>query len=322
VIPGLFFCGGFEKLNEKGGYESIYFVMQSEPVITVAPFRTFQVLRGTHWGMCFGVRDAISMALEYPGPLTILGDLVHNESVLASLRERGIRIVQRLEDVETPAVMITAHGASEKMIALARARGLKVVEATCPLVRHAHRELLKLASEGWHPVVIGKRGHVEVRGLTEDLERCDIVLCVADVELMEKRERFGVIAQTTQPSGKVRSLLERIRYRFPASEIRFVDTVCQPTKLRQSSAIELSQKCEVVIVIGGANSNNTKELASTCSRFCSRVYHVNDGRDLRIEWFENARTIGITAGTSTPDHIVDEVEAWINSHLRTDASTY
>lgn len=265
--------------------------------------------------MCFGVRDAISMALEYPGPLTILGDLVHNESVLSSLRARGIRIVQRLEDVVTPAVMITAHGASEKTIARARERGLMVVEATCPLVRHAHKELLKLASEGWHPVVIGKRGHVEVRGLTEDLEHCDIILCEADVESMGKHERFGVIAQTTQPSGKVRSLLERIRYRFSTSEIRFIDTICQPTKLRQSSAIELSQKCEVVIVVGGANSNNTKELACTCSRFCSRVYHINDSRDLRSEWFENAQTIGITAGTSTPDHVVDEVEFWINSHL-------
>ena len=110
---------------------------------------------------------------------------------------------------------------------------------------------------------------------------------------------------------KVRLLVALIRDRFPESEVRFHDTVCQPTKQRQSAAIELAQQSDVVIVIGGAHSNNTGELVSTCRRFCPRVHHVQNASDLRAEWFQDASTIGITAGTSTPDSIIDQVENWL-----------
>ena len=122
--------------------------------------------------MCFGVRDAIAMAVRQAAtePLTVLGDLVHNETVLAELRSRGVKIAQQVAAVETRAVMITAHGASERAMGRARERGLDVMEATCPLVRLAHRAVVKLARDGYHPVIVGKREHVEVRGLTEDLD--------------------------------------------------------------------------------------------------------------------------------------------------------
>ncbi len=123
-------------------------------------------------------------------------------------------------------------------------------------------------AEGFHPVIIGKRDHVEVRGMTEDLDEFDVVLSEADVASLRERPRFGVIAQTTQPIDRVRQLVRLIRERFPESEVRFIDTVCQPTKQRQNAAVELAQKCDVVIVIGGAHSNNTHELVKTCSRFC------------------------------------------------------
>ena len=263
--------------------------------------------------MCFGVRDAIELALKQSvtEPLTVLGDLVHNETVLATLRGRGIRIAQRVAAVETPAVMITAHGASETAIGLARARGLKVTEATCPLVHAAHRTVAKLVRDGYHPVIIGKREHVEVRGLTEDLREFDVVLSAADVFELRERARFGVAAQTTQPIDKVRGLVELLGRRFPQSEVRFVDTVCQPTKLRQNSAIELAQGADVMVVVGGAHSNNTHELVETCSRHCARVHHVQVANDLRAEWFAGAQTVGVTAGTSTPDESINEVEAWL-----------
>ena len=139
------------------------------------------------------------------------------------------------------------------------------MEATCPLVRVAHRAVADLARTGYHPVVVGKRDHVEVRGLTEDLDDFDVVLSEADVFELKERPRFGVAAQTTQPIEKVRALVELIRRRFPASEVRFIDTVCQPTKQRQNAAIELAQQSDVVVVIGGAHSNNTRELVRTCA---------------------------------------------------------
>jgi 4-hydroxy-3-methylbut-2-enyl diphosphate reductase len=269
-----------------------------------------KILRAEHLGMCFGVRDAIALALQQAEeqPLTILGDLVHNETVLASLRQKGIRIEHQPSDVSTPTVMITAHGASGHMMNRARERGLQVVEATCPLVHFAHRVVAKLVQEGCHPVIIGRRDHVEVRGLTEDLAAYDIVLCEADVDALKERPRFGITAQTTQPVERVRQLVSLIRRRFPGSEVRFVDTVCQPTKQRQTAAIEMAQQSDVVIVIGGANSNNTRELVATCSRHCARVHHVRTAADLRPEWFAGAQTVGLTAGTSTPDGSIDSVE--------------
>src|SRR5256885_1953522 len=130
-----------------------------------------KIIRAQHLGMCFGVRDAIDLALtqSQSEPLTILGELVHNETVMSELRERGIRIVDRTEAVETAAVMITAHGASDKLMNQVRERGLKVIEATCPLVHLAHRAVANMVTRGYYPVIIGKRDHVEVRGLTEDL---------------------------------------------------------------------------------------------------------------------------------------------------------
>ena len=132
-----------------------------------------KIIRAVHLGMCFGVKDAIALALETAKqePLTILGDLVHNETVLTELRAQGIRIEQQPAEANTRTVMITAHGASERKLRETRGRGLNVLEATCPLVQVAHRSLAKLVREGFHPVIVGQRGHVEVRGMTEDLDR-------------------------------------------------------------------------------------------------------------------------------------------------------
>jgi 4-hydroxy-3-methylbut-2-enyl diphosphate reductase len=263
--------------------------------------------------MCFGVRDAIALALETARrePLTILGDLVHNETVLEGLRAEGIHIEQKPAAIGTQAVMITAHGASARRIEETRRLGLSVLEATCPLVHVAHRSLAKLVRGGFYPVIIGKRDHVEVRGMTEDLGEFDVVLGDDDVARLCERPRFGVVSQTTQPIDKVRQLVRLIQDRFPDSQVRFVDTVCQPTKQRQNAAVELAQKCNVIVVIGGAHSNNTHELVKTCSRFCSRVHHIQTPADLREDWFGAEDVIGLTAGTSTPDALIDAVESEI-----------
>src|ERR1051326_5173657 len=186
-----------------------------------------KIIRAEHLGMCFGVRDAIALALEQSRktPLTILGDLVHNETVLADLRARGIKVTDELSAVATDTVMITAHGASWKRMRGVRDSGLNLLEETCPLVHVAHRAVAKLVDEGFYPVIIGKRGHVEVRGLTEDLPEFDVVLSEAEVFELKERARFGVAAQTTQPIEKVRNLVDCLRngFRIPrcGSLIRF-----------------------------------------------------------------------------------------------------
>src|SRR3954468_4314619 len=277
-----------------------------------------RILRAAHLGMCFGVRDAIALAHQHAdaGPLTILGDLVHNPAVLSALASKGIAVAQDVTEVKTPTLMVTAHGTSERTLARSRALGLTVVEATCPLVHAAHRAVAALAHEGYHVVVVGQRDHVEVRGLTGDLDRFDVVLEDEDVAALEEHPRIGVAAQTTQAVEKVRHLVGLIRRRFPDSEVRLVDTVCKPTKERQSAAVDIARQADVVIVVGGRSSNNTRELAKTCERYCACVHHVQTEAELRPEWFDAANIVGLTAGTSTPDAVIDRVEL----RLRADAA--
>jgi 4-hydroxy-3-methylbut-2-enyl diphosphate reductase len=272
-----------------------------------------QILRAAHLGMCFGVRDAIALAFEHAdaGALTILGDLVHNPTVLNALDAKGIAVAQDVAQVKTPTLMVTAHGTSERTLARTRAMGLAVVEATCPLVRVAHRAIAAFVRDGYHVVVVGQRDHVEVRGLTGDLDCFDVVLADEDVLALEEHPRLGVAAQTTQPLEKVRHVVDMIRRRFPQSDVRFTDTVCKPTKERQLAAVEMARQADVVIVIGGRSSNNTRELVTTCRRYCARVHHVQTDADLRSEWFDAANVVGLTAGTSTPDDVIDRVEARI-----------
>ena len=244
-----------------------------------------RILRAAHLGMCFGVRDAISLALDRAdeGPLTILGDLVHNPTVLSALEAKGIAVAHDLAHVTTPTVMVTAHGTSERTLAQTRALGLTAIEATCPLVRVAHRAVAALARDGYHVVIVGQRHHVEVRGLTGDLDRFDVVLDEDDVLTLEEHPRLGVAAQTTQAVERVRHLVDLIRRRFPRSEVRFIDTVCKPTKQRQSSAVEMARQADVVIVVGNRSSNNTRELMRTYARYCARVHHMQTDADIHHE---------------------------------------
>jgi 4-hydroxy-3-methylbut-2-enyl diphosphate reductase len=269
-----------------------------------------KIIRAQHLGMCFGVRDAISLAQQQAQkqPLTVLGELVHNQFVLQDLRQRGVQIAKNANAATTPHVMITAHGASEKSKNNARALGLQVIDATCPLVASAHMALQRLVAKGLHPVIIGIRNHVEVRGMTEDLAEFDVILSVEDVEKLDRRTGYGIVAQTTQPIQRVRLLIQELRNRFPDSVVEFTDTVCRPTKQRQQAAIDLAQNSTVVIVVGGANSNNTRELVATCAEHCPNVFHVQDDTEVHSEWFEPESIVGITAGTSTPDLLIDAVE--------------
>jgi 4-hydroxy-3-methylbut-2-enyl diphosphate reductase len=274
-----------------------------------------KIIRAKHMGWCFGVRDAVALVEREAmrGPVTVLGELVHNETVNARLRQRGVQIVRRLEEPASGTVVITAHGTSERSLAEVQQQAARVVEATCPLVRTAHDALRELVREGYYPVIIGQRDHVEVRGLTGDLTEFGVILSAEDLHQLPPRWQYGVVAQTTQPVERVNRLTELLRQRFYESEVRLVDTVCLPTKQRQAAAVELARQCDAVVVIGGRHSNNTRELAETCARHCRQVIRVETADELRAEWFAGKETVGITAGTSTPDVTIAAVERWLNT---------
>ncbi|HEY7428095.1 MAG TPA: 4-hydroxy-3-methylbut-2-enyl diphosphate reductase [Gemmataceae bacterium] len=281
-----------------------------------------QVRMAEHFGMCFGVRDAIDLALDltHQGPLTILGDLVHNPDVVATIDAAGAVRVHSQEDIHTPAVLLTAHGVADRVRLELRDRGLAVHDATCPLVTRAHRALARLVADGRHPVVIGQPKHVEVRGLVGDLDDCTIIQSEADLEQLAERIerepqlRLGVVSQTTQPLERVRALVETMRRRLPDTDIHFVDTVCQPTKDRQQALRDLAAETDVVVVVGGPESNNSRKLAELARRLGRPAHLVASAAELRPEWFENCSIVGLTAGTSTPDAVIDDVRAWLEEH--------
>jgi 4-hydroxy-3-methylbut-2-enyl diphosphate reductase len=279
-----------------------------------------KIVLAEHFGMCFGVRDAIAQAVDLAeqGPLTILGELVHNPIVRERLRAQGVAegSLDQSEATSGP-VMITAHGTSDAKRAAWRENGFHVVDGTCPLVRHAHDQLKRLVAAGYFPVVIGKVGHVEVRGLTEDFPEARVVDRPSDILKLPRRDRYGVISQTTQPIDRVRALVAEIKRLHPASEVHFVDTVCKPTKDRQSALRKLIDVAEVIVVVGGRESNNTRQLVETCRASDKRAFHIERPDELRSEWFDGISVVGLTAGTSTLRETVDAVFRCLEGIART-----
>lgn len=265
----------------------------------------------THYGMCFGVREALRRAhhAAAAGPVTILGALVHNPVVQQHLATLGVR-EGRLEDrssAATPAVMITAHGASDRDRAAWRDAGYQVSDTTCPLVHKAHTALATLVAAGYQPVVIGQRGHVEVKGLTGDFPHAVVIEDERCFSLLPSAASYGVVSQTTQPIDRVRRLVEALRAHCAGAEVLFRDTVCQPTKDRQRALDDLCAKCDVVVVIGGRHSNNTRQLAESARERGVTAYQIETAADLQPQWFSRCKDAGVTAGTSTLDETVRDV---------------
>lgn len=262
-----------------------------------------------HYGMCFGVRDALRAAHDAAKaePVTLLGQLVHNPVVDRHLRTLGARQGSLEGTAETRRVVITAHGASDAERRRWREAGHLLTDTTCPLVRKAHEALAMLVREGYHPVVAGQARHVEVRGLTGDFPDACMVETEEDAARLPFMPRFGMVSQTTQPLEHVLRLVKAVKRRHPASEVRFVDTICRPTKLRQEALEDLCARCEVIIVIGGRNSNNTRQLAEKARSLGARTHQVESAEELRAEWLRGAADVGVTAGTSTLDETVGEI---------------
>jgi 4-hydroxy-3-methylbut-2-enyl diphosphate reductase len=276
-----------------------------------------EVRMADHLGMCFGVRDAIDLALRLTrqGPLTILGDLVHNPDVVAQMDAAGATRARRPEEVRTRALLLTAHGTSDRVKQQLRSQGRQVHDATCPLVKRAHLALAKLVSEGRYPVVIGQAQHVEVQGLVGDLAAYTVILKPEDLEQLDdpvrRNPRLGVVAQTTQPLALVEDLLEIMRQRFPAADVRFIDTVCQPTKDRQDAVHRLIAESDAIVVVGGPDSNNSRKLTELARSLGRPAYQVAGPAELRPEWFAGVGVVGVTAGTSTPDAVIQAVREWL-----------
>jgi len=270
-----------------------------------------KVVRAEVMGMCFGVRDALKIInrVEEPHTVTIHGQLVHNEVVLARLDSDGFAMSDesaRAELPETPVVLITAHGISDRERERLASAGKQLIDTTCPLVTRAHQAALNLQHQGYHVLVIGRRGHVEVQGIIEDLTNFDVIQTEDEVTRYASK-RLGIVCQTTTASRAVARIREVIAERNPDAEIRFVDTVCLPTKDHQRAVERLLDEVDAVVVVGGQNSNNTRELVTLCQERGIPALHVQSADNLDPDWFSGYETVGLTAGTSTLDTTIDEV---------------
>ncbi|MFC1588159.1 4-hydroxy-3-methylbut-2-enyl diphosphate reductase [Planctomycetota bacterium] len=261
-------------------------------------------------GTCFGVRSAIEAALDakYANDLTIIGDLVHNPQTVAKLKEHGVRFVDSLDDpIHTKNVMITAHGAPQSVTDRARDMGYTVHDASCPLVKRVHDTVKDLVAEGYFPVVFGEAKHVEIRGIVGRLDEYAIVGSIEDFGQLAGKEKVGIVCQTTHQLQYAQELLKAMTSNFPGMEIKFIDTICKPTKDRQKAVRDLAAKVDLMIVVGGHNSSNTKKLKKVCQERNLTVYQIEAAGEIDPGWFAGCNHIGITAGTSTPAEVIQEV---------------
>lgn len=269
------------------------------------------IILAQHHGMCFGVRDALRATHDAAtrAPLTILGQLVHNPLVERHLAAVGAQRgdLDDLNSSTTHQVAITAHGASDQHRQAWQTAGHTVIDTTCPLVKKAHHALATLVSDGYQPIVIGQSQHVEVRGLIGDFPQAVVVLHEADLAHIPAHPKLGIVSQTTQPIEIALRLVEAIKRLHRSSEVRFIDTICHPTKQRQTAMDDLIRDCDHIVVIGGRNSNNTRQLAQKAAAQGRDTLQIERPDELDPQWFVNARNVGVTAGTSTLDETVDAV---------------
>jgi 4-hydroxy-3-methylbut-2-enyl diphosphate reductase len=270
-----------------------------------------EVIVAEAMGMCFGVRDALRRVAEVDRPreTTIHGQLVHNEVVLYQLERRGFRQTSERERDALPNtehVLITAHGISDRRRQQLLVAGKQLIDTTCPLVRRVHESAQELQRAGFHVLVLGKAGHVEVQGIVEDLGSFDVVGNVDDVRVFPHL-RLGIVCQSTLPPDSADELVRCIRQVNSAAEIIFCDTICEPTRRRQEAMRSLLAQVEAVVVVGGKNSNNTLQLIAFCQARNTPVFHVTTAAELNREALAEFSVVGLTAGTSTLDETILEV---------------
>lgn len=278
-----------------------------------------EIKRAEKYGFCSGVRIADMKVKRFAakgGTGAILGQVVHNERVVAEMESLGVRTVEAIEDVGEPTIVFSAHGVPPSFHDTARRRGLEILDTTCKFVYDIHREAREALAAGYHLIFIGDPKHREVIGYTRDLDPATyhIVLTIAEAEAIDWSHypRLKVFYQTTLNAEEFEPVVRRIEER--AARVERGDTICYATKENQVAARELAAdpSVDVIIVIGGKQSANTRHLWEIC-REMKPSYLIQGADDLQPEWFRGAGLVGLTAGSSTPDYVIDEVESRIHA---------
>jgi 4-hydroxy-3-methylbut-2-enyl diphosphate reductase len=273
-------------------------------------------------GYCAGVDRAVQSvehALELHGaPVYVRKEIVHNKHVVEQLRERGAIFVEELDDTipEGAVTVFSAHGVSPAVHAEAERRGLSTIDATCPLVTKVHREALKFAAEGYTIVLIGHGGHEEVEGtMGEAPEHIVLVETEADVDALEVAdpEKLAYVSQTTLSVDETRAIINRLRERFPSIIGPRTDDICYATTNRQAAVKQMAPHCDLVLVIGSRNSSNSNRLVEVAREHGADSHLIDSEEQVREEWLEGTRVVGITSGASAPEELVQRLVAFFRA---------
>lgn len=262
-------------------------------------------------GFCFGVKRAIDIAFDiakkHKDGVFTLGPIIHNPQVVEKLKEMGISPIEDISQKNNiKTLIIRAHGIPKEKLNELKQLGYNIVDATCPFVKRAQRIAEKLASEKYQVIIIGDRQHPEVKGIYSYAGDNAVVINSENIPLLNKK--IGIIQQTTQPFMKVKEIIKKIIESLNEfDEIRIFNTFCNFTSKRLEATEKVAKNVDLMIVVGGRNSANTNQLASLCKKIGVKTYHIEDAKEIKKQWIAPTKKIGVTAGASTPDWIIEKV---------------
>lgn len=270
-----------------------------------------EVIIAEEAGFCFGVKRALQMVeelrAERSGGLATLGEIIHNPQVVEKLRQAGVQQVETPAEIEQGTLVLSCHGVGPGVREAAEQAGLEVVDATCPFVARAQKLVSQLAQEGYEIIIFGDCGHREVIGLQgHSGGKARVIERVEEAEELAFCRKLGVVVQTTQELDRYRELLARLAGK--CQELRAFNTICEATLQRQKAALELARKVDLMLVVGGKSSANTRRLAEVCAGSGVEVKHIETAVEIRKEWLAGRERVGITAGASTPQWVIEDVE--------------
>ena len=266
-------------------------------------------------GFCFGVKRAVEKVYEQIGktekPIYTYGSIIHNEQVVGDLQEKGVEVIDTLEELRTirdAVVVIRSHGVGKDVYDILKENGVEIVDATCPYVKKIHRIVEKQTAEGRRVLIVGSEDHPEVQGIKGwGDERTKVIENMDDFRRLElpEDEKLCIVSQTTFNYKKFQDLVEKIsKTRY---DITVLNTICNATQERQVEAMRIASQVDVMLVIGGKHSSNTQKLYDICRKECKNTYYIQTLGDFNPECISSVRSVGITAGASTPNNIIEEV---------------
>lgn len=274
-------------------------------------------------GFCFGVERAVDKVYQQikktDEPIYTYGPIIHNEEVVKDLEEKGVKVIyseEELRSIKSGVIVIRSHGVSRAIYDLIRDKGLGLVDATCPFVKKIHKIVEKETKAGHQVVIVGDARHPEVEGIKGWGDAHTIVIGTdeeAAAFTPEEGKKVVVVAQTTFNYNKFQELVEIIQKK--GYNVNVVNTICNATEERQTEAREIASEADVMIVIGGAHSSNTRKLYEICSKECAQTCFIQSLVDLELELSESVRLVGITAGASTPNNIIREVQSYVRNEF-------